>query len=320
MKNKLLSVLMLMSTVCAAENECADMESKRHYYRSLFQTPTNANSLAEIYPGISQYDKRLEQYIREAIALNDEAINRELVGYLSRWAHPFTAQWPFNKVDHAKLDRLKTIEELKPFLLDRLYDSKPHYEICFVLSIFYKNDEEVSNRLIEIGKRNDHLLQKVLIGFWQSGYYNDKLDPLIMRAISSDSLSLVTAAATYLKEHPVQFALPYLIQYLQRPVSELEFNGVMTWSCYIYVPPDIQAALSAGFAAAGVGRAEYEDAWRSGIIDAIVKYSNNDIATYSEEILNAKDKVTFGPLSQGLYDALVGRLNAIDSDRKDSEK
>lgn len=302
---------MLMSTLCAAGNEDSGIEYTRHYFQDLFQMPTNANSLAEMYPSIGQLDERLEQSIRDAIALNDVEIDRQLIGYLSRWVQPFTVHWPFNAVDDKHLERLKNIVELHPFLLSKLNDSKPHYEIYSLLSIVYNEDESVMGQLIEMGKTDDALLHKVIVGAWQSGYYSDKFEVLILKAITSDSPKLITAAATYLKEHPLASALPYLIRHLPRSITESDFQDVMARSGYFYVPPANHAALVDGFAAAGIGRTEYEDAWRSDVIGAILKYLDYDIAQYSEEILNAKENATFGPMSQSLYLELVEKIEKV---------
>jgi hypothetical protein len=320
MKNLILLILLLLRSICAAENELVDAESKKHYLFHLFQTPTNATSLSEIYPSICQTNNLLEQYIKEAIALNDEEINRQLIGYLSNWAQPFAAQWPFDKIDSAKLDQLKTIESLKPFLVSQLYASKPHYAIYLALSIIYKDDKNIIDKLIEEGKKNNLLLQKVLSAFWQSGHYDLRIESLVLRAISSNSVVLCSAATAFLNERPLDSALPHLIRQMQHSVSELEFNGIMADSEYFYVPSDLQAAINDGFAAAGVGRAEFEDGWRSEIITAILKYDKNDLAVFAEEILNSKNIVAFGPKSQGPYDALVGVLKDVDSDHNGSKK
>lgn len=319
MKN--ISLLLLLScSVCAAGNEPVDAEAKKYYLYHLFQAPTNATSLAEIYPSIGQTNNLLERYIKEAIAVNDEGINRQLIGYLSNWAQPFAARWPFDKIDPAKLDQLKTIESLRPFLIKQLNANKPHYAIYLALSIIYKNDEEIIDKLIEEGNKNDHVLQKVLSGFWQSGYYDSRVDSLALRAISSDSVALCSVAAAYLNERPLNSALPHLVRKLQHSVSELEFRGIMDDSEYFYVPSDIRASINEGFAAAGLGRAEFEDGWRSDLLTAILKCDKKNLAMYAQNILNLNNNVTFGPESQSSYDALVGVLKNLDSSHNGLEK
>ncbi len=47
------------------------------------------------------------------------------------------------------------------------------------------------------------------------------------------------------------------------------------------------------------------DGWRFGMVMALQAYDNKDLAGYADDIIQAKNIVAFGPISQGHYDFLV---------------
>lgn len=309
MKHFIVTIFLLASTICGAGVERGDLEAKRHYYQNLFTVdPKNVDTIAQFLESLTQYDEGMHQHIREAVALNDDVINRGLIAYIYWRAVPFSAHWPFTKPDQGLFDKLRMIEGLKSFLLTHLDDRKPHFRIFEVISNLYRNDEEVIDKLIEMASKNELLLGKVLNGLVAAGLYSEKIAPLALKAISSDDKNLISVALDYLRQSPLPDALPHLIHNLQRPDSD--------WD-RVYIPPDIEAITDAGHADKEVYIGSPWDGWRFGVVAALLAYDKNELAAFSDDIFNAKNKVTFGPISQGHYEFLVRELKALQADRKD---
>lgn len=311
MKYLFVPILLLLSAFCSAEDVNADLESKRHYYQNRFAVDQqNVDAIAQFLESLTIYDQEVHQSIRDAIVLNDEVINRELITYIYWRATPFSAHWPFTRPDQELFEKLRTIDGIKSFLISQVKGNEPHYRIFSVVAVLYGDDKDIVNQLIEIGSNNDQMLEKVLGGFLAAGLHNEKIDLLVLKAISSDDRNKIAVAADYLRQFPLPDALPHLIHNLQRPDSDWE---------YARTPEDVEAKKDVCCTDKEVSGGPW-DSWRFGIVAALLAYDKNELMMFAKDIFNAKDKVTFGPISQGHYEFLVRELKALQADRKDLEK
>lgn len=160
----------------------------------------------------------------------------------------------------------------------------------------------IVNQLIEIGSNNDQMLEKVLGGFLAAGLHNEKIDNLVLTAVSSDDKNKIAVAAKYIRRFPLPDALPNLIHNLQRPDSDWENARTSE---------DVEARTDEGRNDKEVSGGPW-DGWRFGIVVALLSYEKEDLAVFAKDIFNVKDKVTFGPISQGRYEFLVRELKALE--------
>ena len=319
MKFYIYLIFMLFGALGSARGEHEDIESLRQHYQQLFEyDPASDDAILQFYERMGSVDERTVEHIQKEIALNDQVITRQVVSYIYSRSMIYSKSLPGMGPDNneqvkAEYDALRAISELKPFLLNHLYSERPHYKICEVISVLYGDDEVVVGILVELGLKNEILLRKILEGIVAAGLRNDKTDALALKAISSENISLMSIASDYYTQFPSPLALPYLIGHLRRPANELSLRMDDSNVNQFYVPPAIEAftkKVNADLAGKYIeGSLVRGDALRFGIIVALLAYDKNELEVFKEEILKAQDKVSFGPLSQGRYDALVGVFN-----------
>lgn len=307
MKLIIFLILLLLSALCSAEDVTAALESTRRNYVNLFTVDShNMDTMAPFLESLMKFDEGVRQNIREAIMLNDEVINRELITYLYWRTVPFSSHWPFARPDQELYDELRTIDGIKSFLICQINVNMLHHRLLFVIAVLYRDDMDIVNQLIGIGSNNDQMLEKVLGGLLAADLHNEKIDHLVLTAISSDDKNKIAVAAKYIRRFPLPDALPYLIHNLQRPDSDWENARTSK---------DVEAGTDEGRNDKEVSGGPW-DGWRFGIVAALLSYKKEDLAVFAKDIFNAKDKVTFGPISQGHYEFLVRELKALELERK----
>ena len=301
-------VVLLAGAVCRAATDGAEMEARRLHFQRLFEVDaTDYDAMERLYARAEQDGESIAQQIREAIAINDEEINRQVITYVFWRAMPFDVRLPFAKPEEdpkvqASYDQLRWIEGLKPFLLGHLADSKPQRKIIFIVALLYKDDAQVVEQLIGMATANESLVADVLTSLVMAGISHPEIEPLVSQAISGEDPDPASAAAAYLRQFPMPAALPHVVRQLRRPDSDLDSA---TCRDQFIAPPETNATNEACRSEKKQEDEVRWDGWRFGMVMALQAYDNNDLARHADDIIHAKDYVRFGPISQCHYDFLV---------------
>ena len=297
-------VMLLTWVVYGSELDSADLDAKKQYYQKLFIVqPGSVTGTAQLNYELTQQGENIECQLANAMELNDNEINRILVEYLFWKTAPLRADIQYVKPGQDQLEKFRSIDKLKPFLLECLNNKKPHRKIFQPIAVIFKDDKQVIDSLVAIGQRDDWMLANAMDAFLSAGICNESVDELVLNAISSKYATLSSVAALYLKQRPLPSALPYLIQQLRRPDADVDFSLAMSMAEHVFVESAYVNKIPAVFTKDRM--AQYVDGWRAVIVGAILGYDKAKVSQYSEDIITAKDQASFGPASKGQYDTLV---------------
>jgi hypothetical protein len=290
-----------------AVNIIADSVERRSDLHGSFIVPKdNPDMMEAFYRGDFISDEKMTVCIRDAIAINDDTINRQLITYIYWKVLPYFDNRTHDRPERKTILPLESIETLKPFLIERLHDSKPHHRLYEILLVLYKNDKNIIDILISIAKQNDQILGSVINACLSAGIYNNDADDLVVLAIASEFASVSSVAAYYLQRRPVRAALPHLVSQLCRLDSEVDYSLAQVMSEYFYVEPEIILLMEAAFAD---DKIQYHiDDWRVKIIEAIMKYDPIEISQYASSIMSVRSIVDMGPASSRSYERLISLI------------
>lgn len=308
MKKWITPVILLACVMRFAEADEGEVEVQRQHFQRLFEVDeTDHDAMGRFLTRTEQDGEAVVQQIREAIAINDEEINRHFISYVFWRAIPFDVRLPFAKPEdnpqvQTWYDQLRWTEGLKSFLLGRLTESQPSRKIIFTVALLYKDDEQVVEQLIGMASANQSLIEDVLTALVMAGISCPGAEPLVTNAISGEDPAPASAAAAYVRQFPVLAALPHVVRQLRRPDSDLDSAKDRN---RIVVSKETNANPEACFSEEQQEEDVRWDGWRFGMVMALQAYDNKDLAGYADDIIQAKNIVAFGPISQGHYDFLV---------------
>ena len=204
MKNLIIYTFLFATVISSANGNTTNITKQQSYYKDLVKS--EHKTLTENWTSI--YDERVLKNITTALSLNNPEINQSLINYLNIKSLRYFKNTSFSRPDEVQLEKLKNIPGLRSFLFRELNKSAPEQQLFSIISIFYGDDRDVRNKLIILGEENDSNLICSINAFLCADIYIEKIDKLILKAISNEDINVALAAATYLKRFPLSESLP----------------------------------------------------------------------------------------------------------------
>jgi len=280
MKNLIIYVFLFATVISSANGNTTNITEQQSYYENLVKL--EEKSLPTKWPSI--YDAHVLTNITTALSLNNPEINQSLINYLHIRVLRYFKNVPFSPPDKVQLEKLKNIPGLRSFLFKEL-ELSPNQKLFFIISIFYGDERDVRNKLIVLGEESDSNLICLINAFLCADIYIEKIDKLILKAISNEDINVALVAATYLKRFPLSESLPYLIKNYTRTDLNVRLQSVTN------APPNIQ------------------DISRMLFGMAILAYDTDEILVFEKKIRILDKKTSLGKMAKSNHEAILRKLD-----------